>query len=101
MPQLFLSTTGDVLNHYQEAAFERYIQSGGGFAGIHAATDGEYDWGWYGKLVGGYFLDHPAQTDTSSSVQEGLLTVVDANNEITKHLPKQWKRRDEFYNFKN
>jgi len=52
---IFLSTTGDVLNHYQEAAFERYIQAGGGFVGIHAASDTEYDWGWFGRLVGGYF----------------------------------------------
>ena len=42
---VFLSTTEDVLNYRQEAAFERYIQSGCGFMGIHAATDTEYDWG--------------------------------------------------------
>ena len=49
---IFLSTTGNVLDHRQEAAFERYIQAGGGFVGIHAATDTEYDWNWYGRLVG-------------------------------------------------
>src|SRR6266700_3065572 len=53
---IFLSTTGDILNNYQEADFERYIQSGGGFIGIHAATDCEYDWGWYSRLVGAQFL---------------------------------------------
>ena len=42
---VFLSTTEDVLNYKQEAAFERYIQAGGGFMGIHAATDTEYDRG--------------------------------------------------------
>ena len=56
---VFLSTTGDVLNATQQAAFERYIQAGGGYAGIHAAADTEYDWNWYGHLVGGYFLSHP------------------------------------------
>src|SRR5689334_6033784 len=45
---IFLSTTADVLDYRQEAAFERYIQAGGGFVGIHAAADTEYDWGWYG-----------------------------------------------------
>lgn len=45
---VFLSTTGDVLDNLQENAFERYIQSGGGYMGIHAAADCEYDWGWYG-----------------------------------------------------
>ena len=56
---VFLSTTGDVLNDMQQQEFERYIQAGGGFLGIHAAADCEYDWPWYGKLVGAWFLDHP------------------------------------------
>ena len=90
---VFLSTTGDVLNNYQEAAFERYIQAGGGFMGIHAATDTEYDWGWYGRLVGAYFLDHPQQ-------QEATLNVVNRKHMATKHLPKKWKRKDEWYSFK-
>ena len=90
---VFLSTTGDVLNNYQEAAMERYIQSGGGYMGIHAATDTEYDWGWYGRLVGAYFLSHPQQ-------QEATLDVVDRTNEATKHLPEKWTRKDEWYNFK-
>lgn len=97
---VFLSTTGDVLNNYQEAAFERYIQAGGGFMGIHAATDTEYEWGWYGKLAGAYFLDHPGINDTFHNIQEGVLTVVDATNSATQHLPKSWKRTDEYYNFK-
>ena len=50
---IWLSTTGDVLNHYQEADFERYIQAGGGYVGIHAAADTEYEWGWYNRLAGG------------------------------------------------
>ena len=56
---VFLNTTMNVLNPQQEASFERYIQAGGGFVGIHAATDTEYDWPWYGKLVGAYFSGHP------------------------------------------
>ena len=43
---IFLSTTGDVLDYRQQAAFERYIQAGGSFVGIHSATDTEYDWPW-------------------------------------------------------
>ncbi|MCC9137830.1 ThuA domain-containing protein [Pontibacter silvestris] len=89
---VFLSTTGDVLNHYQEADFERYIQAGGGFVGIHAATDTEYDWGWYGRLVGAYFVSHPRP-------QEAVLNVVNRNHASTEHLPEQWKRTDEWYNF--
>ena len=97
---IFLSTTGDLLDYRQEAAFERYIQSGGGYVGIHAAADGEYDWGWYGRLVGGYFLDHPGIHDSFPNVQEGVFIVADSANNATKHLPKQWKRTDEFYSYK-
>ncbi len=97
---VFLSTTGDILNSDQEADFERYIQSGGGFVGIHAAADAEYDWGWYGRMVGGYFLSHPGINDTFPNVQPGVLNVVDKNNDATKFLPNPWKRTDEFYSFK-
>ncbi len=90
---IFLSTTGDLLNNKQEIAFQRYMEAGGGFMGIHAAADAEYDWKWYGRLVGGYFLSHPEQ-------QEAVLEVVDNKNDATKHLPKKWKRKDEWYNFK-
>ena len=38
--------------------------------GIHAAADGEYDWRWYGKLVGAYFRNHPAGTPTATVVAE-------------------------------
>lgn len=97
---IFLSTTGDVLNYRQEAAFERYIQAGGGYVGVHAATDTEYDWGWYGRLAGAWFYDHPGIHDKSPNVQPGVLNVVDNNNAATKHLPKVWKHTDEFYSFK-
>ena len=90
---VFLNTTGDVLNNYQEAAFERYIQSGGGFVGVHSATDCEYDWGWYGRLVGAYFDGYPA-------IQEAAIKVVDKDNAATKGLPEIWKKTEEWYNFK-
>lgn len=97
---VFLSTTGDVLNNYQEAYFERYIQAGGGYMGIHAAADAEYEWGWYGRLVGGYFLSHPGINDTFPNVQEAVLTITDQKNNATKHLPHEWKRTDEYYSYK-
>ena len=57
---IWLSTTGDVLNAAQQTAFENYIRAGGGYLGVHAAADTEYDWAWYGGLVGAYFASHPA-----------------------------------------
>lgn len=90
---IFLNTTGDILNYRQEAAFERFIQAGGGFAGIHSATDTEYDWIWYARLVGGNFESHP-------KIQPAKINVVDKNHPSTKHLPDVWERTDEWYNFK-
>jgi glucose/arabinose dehydrogenase/cytochrome c551/c552/type 1 glutamine amidotransferase len=90
---IFLSTTGNVLNAAQEAAFERYIQAGGGYVGVHSATDTEYDWGWYGRLAGAYFLSHPAQ-------QEAKFIIVDSTHISTKHLHSPWVRKDELYNYK-
>ncbi|GAB3937053.1 hypothetical protein GCM10028804_58430 [Larkinella terrae] len=94
---VFLSTTGDVLDDMQQAAFERYIQAGGGYVGIHAAADTEYDWPWYGKLVGGYFMSHPG----NPNVQEGEAYVVNKNNVSMFGFPDRWKIKDEFYDFKN
>jgi len=91
---VFLNTTGDVLNDEQQKAFEHYIQAGGGFVGIHAATDTEYAWPWYGKLVGGYFVKHPEQ-------QMATLHIVNRKSIATRHLPKDWARKDEWYNFKD
>ena len=56
---VWLSTTGDVLDGAQQAAFRRYIRRGGGYAGVHAAADTEYGWGWYGRLLGARFLTAP------------------------------------------
>lgn len=90
---LFLSTTGDILNEQQQKAFKQFIQNDGGFVGIHAASDTEYDWPWYGEMVGAYFESHP-------EIQEATITVVDKNHPSTSFLPEKWVRTDEWYNFK-
>jgi type 1 glutamine amidotransferase len=92
---IFLNTTGDILNDEQQSAFEKYIQGGGGFVGIHAATDTEYEWPWYNKLVGAYFLSHPP------AQQSAVIRVVNRSHPATGFLPEQWTRTDEWYNFKN
>src|ERR1700730_17637387 len=89
---VFLSTTGDILDAGQKAAFERYIRSGGGFVGIHSASDTEYQWAWYGRLVGAYFASH-------SQIQGATVRIEDPNHPSTKGSPATWKRADEWYNF--
>jgi cytochrome c len=91
---IFLNTTGDVLDDEQQAAFERYIRAGHGFVGVHSATDTEYDWPWYGRLVGAYFAGHPKE------IQQATIRVVDRTHPSTKHLGETWQRTDEWYNFK-
>ncbi len=90
---VFLNTTGNVLDRASEVDLQRYIQAGGGYAGVHAAADAEYDWRWYGRLVGGYFASHPA-------IQPATLRVVDQTVASTAHLPAEWTRTDEWYNYK-
>jgi type 1 glutamine amidotransferase len=89
---VFLNTTGDVLGPTQQAAFQAYIRRGGGFAGVHSATDTEYDWPFYGGLVGARFASHPP-------IQGASIAVVDRSHPSTRHLPARWVRTDEWYNF--
>jgi type 1 glutamine amidotransferase len=90
---VFLNSTGDVLDAAQQAAFEEYIEGGGGYAGIHSAADTEYDWPWYGRLVGAYFASHP-------DIQPARLQVLDRSQPATSQLPATWQRTDEWYNFR-
>ncbi|WP_313367469.1 ThuA domain-containing protein [Sphingobacterium mizutaii] len=91
---LFFSTTGTILDEEQKVAFQNFLKSGKGFMGIHAATDTEHDWPWYNNLVGAYFASHPA-------VQEAKIDVKNRKHLATKHLPKVWMHKDEWYDFSN
>ncbi|MBC8155369.1 MAG: ThuA domain-containing protein [Bacteroidetes bacterium] len=91
---VFLSTTGNVLDSVQQIAFEQYIKQGGGYVGVHAAADTEYNWPWYNQLCGAYFLSHPKQ-------QNAEIEVVDKKFIATTMLPDRWKRFDEWYSYKS
>ena len=90
---VFLNTTGDVLDAGQQTAFESYIRAGGGYTGIHAAADTEYDWPFYGQLVGAWFASHPA-------IQPARVKVEDRAHDATAHLPQTWNRTDEWYDYR-
>jgi type 1 glutamine amidotransferase len=91
---VFLSTTGDVLRGAERDAFQRFVRGGGGFVGVHSATDTLYDWPWYGGLVGAYFARHPA-------IQRATVRVQDATHPSTRGLPDPWPWTDELYDFRN
>jgi type 1 glutamine amidotransferase len=90
---VFLSTTGDVLGAAQQTAFESYVQGGGGYVGIHAAADTEYDWPFYEGLAGALFRSHPA-------VQSATVRVEDRAHDATAHLGSTWQRTDEWYDYR-
>jgi type 1 glutamine amidotransferase len=90
---VFLSTTGNpVPTQAERAAFQRYVEAGGGFVGIHAASDGGWNWPWYGALVGAYFAEHPRQ-------QLALVHIEDRRHPATAGLTDRY-RLDEWYDFR-
>jgi type 1 glutamine amidotransferase len=91
---VFLSTTGDILTPDEQADMEAFIRAGRGFVGIHSATDTEYDWPWYGDLVGSYFAGHPA-------VQPAIIRSTNSGHSAGLGLPEQIERVDEWYNFRS
>jgi cytochrome c len=88
----FVLTTGDVLDDGQQAALQRFVRRGGGFVGIHSASDTEHAWPWYRGLVGAWFRSHPP-------VQPATVHVVDRRTLSTGRLPADWPRVDEWYAF--
>lgn len=92
---IFLNTTGTVFDDNQREAFENYIRDGGGFVGVHSAADTEYDWPWYGELMGAYFANHPPGTPNADVLLE------DGGHSSTSMLPEVWNRDDEWYNYQS
>ncbi|MEV4116530.1 ThuA domain-containing protein [Nonomuraea sp. NPDC049695] len=90
---VFLSTTGDVLNDSQQAAFQTYVDGGGGYVGVHSAADTEYNWPYYGQLMGAWFNNHPA-------IQQATVRNEDRAHAATAHLGATWSRTDEWYNYR-
>ncbi|MBC2933548.1 ThuA domain-containing protein [Nocardioides sp. zg-1228] len=82
------------LDDAELAAFQGYIRQGGGFVGLHAATDEMHAVPWFSRLTGGSarFLAHPAQ-------QQATMVVESPTHPSTTMLPKRWSRFDEWYNF--
>ena len=89
---MFLLTTGDILNKEQQAAMERFVQAGKGFVGVHSASDTEYDWQWYTKMVGRLFHAHPR-------IQTAKLKVLDRNFPGLERMPDEFLWTEEWYEF--
>ena len=90
---VFLNTTMEILTDDEQNIMENFIKGGKGFVGVHAAADTEYDWPWYGKLVGGYFVSHPEGQPRAS------IHTLNKNSFFTNHLDDKWEIEDEWYNY--
>jgi type 1 glutamine amidotransferase len=90
---VFLSTSGEVLTPAGRDRLAAYVEAGGGFVGVHAAACTEYDWPYYGELLGARFDRHPA-------LQPGRAVVEDWDHPATRHLPAVWHFTDEWYDFR-
>ena len=83
-----------MLDAEQESAVERYVRGGGGWVGVHAAADTEYDWPFMATLLGGArFRSHPR-------IQEAVVEVEDRRHPSTRDLGTRWERTDEWYAFR-
>ncbi|MBK1834777.1 ThuA domain-containing protein [Roseibacillus ishigakijimensis] len=92
---VFLNTTGDVLSNSQQEIFQNWYRQGGGFVGIHAATDTEHSWPWYLEMVGAQFSHH-------GPIQSGTVKFLDTVHPITQSGPEplgEWTVNEEWYNF--
>lgn len=88
---IFPSTNNDVFDtDEQRVAFRRYMQSGGGFVGIHSVMGTERNWEWFKKMIGGTFLWH-------TKFQRYQLKVIDPAHPSVKNFPKVWEKEDECY----
>lgn len=89
----FINSTGDILNEEQQAAFEQFIQGGGGYVGTHSAADTEHGWEWYGKMVGGYFKSHPTENQAATT------TLENKNHPALAHLGETVPIVEEWYDY--
>ncbi|KAF8199638.1 trehalose utilization-domain-containing protein [Pholiota molesta] len=91
---LFLSTTGEVLDSAGKDAFQKYLDLGGTFVGIHSASDTLRNTTFYTDELGSLFDYHPA-------LQNFTVDVLDTTHPSTSMLPVIWGVQDEAYNFKS
>ncbi|MDY6927431.1 MAG: ThuA domain-containing protein [Pseudomonadota bacterium] len=91
------NVSGDTLTLSQRAAFEDYMNNGGGFLGVHASGgDSIYFWDWYrDALLGVQFIGHPMDPQ----FQLAELTTHENSAHIAESLPDTWSIKDEWYSF--
>ena len=84
-------TSGELpINGAEKRALLDFVRSGGGFLGVHSATDTFYTWPDYLDLIGGYFNGHPWH-------QAVTIEVTDPSDPLVAFLGKLLQVDDEIY----
>lgn len=91
------NVSGDVLTLTQRKAFQKYVENGGGFVGVHgSAGDPVYFWDWYpDTLIGARFIGHPS----NPQFQDAKIVLESNKAGIGKGLGTGWTMNDEWYSF--
>ncbi len=94
---VFASASGDHASDEQDIAFQRWLEHGGGWVGIHAAGDGSHAaWTWYtNTLISGEYLGHILGPQT----QEARVVVEASNHPVTRGLPSEFRHEEEWYSW--
>jgi hypothetical protein len=94
---IFLNASGDMLSAEQEAAFEAWLQDGGGWLGVHSAGDSSHEgWHWYrDNLIGADFTAHimGPQFQTATVLTESH------DHPVVKDMPSTWQHEEEWYSW--
>ncbi len=93
---VWLNTSGNgLLTTDEKSAFEQFIQNGGGFVGVHAATDTYRDgsWPWYNDLVGAIVQSGPNHTSNNFNATMDVL----GTHPAVTHLGMEWNKNEEYY----
>jgi type 1 glutamine amidotransferase len=90
---LFFVTAGHVMTEDGRAAFQRFIESGHGYAGVHTANATEWDWPFMSGLLGVTFAGHP------DHIEPGDVYVEAPDDPLVSFLPSPWRRQEEWYFF--
>jgi type 1 glutamine amidotransferase len=94
---VWANTSGTVLTVEQQSALRDYIESGGGFIGIHAAGDGSHkQWDWYqDTILRADFIGHTM----FPHLQDAEIEIVARAHPAVAGLPTRWKHHEEWYAF--
>ncbi|MGB6151253.1 MAG: ThuA domain-containing protein [Pricia sp.] len=93
---IWMNTSGDgLLTASEQSAFEDFIKNGGGFVGVHAATDTYRDgsWPWYNDLVGGIVQVRPNHTANNTNATMNVV----GEHPAVEHLDATWNKNEEYY----